>query len=62
MAVHSPVTHEQLLEMDLAAIFNNLMETLRFLPNPCLADKGHPEADFHHLVSGMDAAYYSYLL
>jgi metallopeptidase MepB len=62
MAVHSPVTFQQLSDMDPAAIFNSFMETLRLLPNPCLEDKGHPEADFHHLVSGLDAGYYSYLL
>ena len=62
MAVYSPPTHNDCLNMDPGLIFNNLMERLRLLPNPDPRDRGHPQADFHHVVSGMDAGYYSYLM
>lgn len=61
MAVHNSKSHEECLNLDPAAIFNNFMEKLRLLPCPDLEARGHPEANFHHLVSGMDAGYYSYL-
>lgn len=61
MAVHNVSTHEKCLNLDPGAVFNDFMERLRLLPNPNRGDRGHPQADFHHLVSGMDAGYYSYL-
>lgn len=61
MTVHNPKSHEECLNLDPAATFNNLMERLRLLPCPDPEARGHPEANFHHLVSGMDAGYYSYL-
>ncbi|WYZ39755.1 hypothetical protein EsH8_IV_000096 [Colletotrichum jinshuiense] len=61
MAVHNLSTPEEGLKMDPGKVFNEFMETLRLLPNPKPEDQGHPQADFHHLVSGMDAGYYSYL-
>lgn len=61
MAVHNPESHEECLNLDPAAKFNNFMEELRLLPCPDPEARGHPEANFHHLVSGMDAGYYSYL-
>ncbi|KAF3802553.1 Saccharolysin [Colletotrichum gloeosporioides] len=61
MAVHSPATHEECLHLDVAEIFNDTMERLRLLPNPDAKDRGHPQSNFHHMVSGMDAGYYSYL-
>lgn len=61
MAVHNVSTHEKYLKLDPGLIFNNFMERLRLLPNPNQRDRGHPQADFHHLVSGIDARYYSYL-
>lgn len=61
MAVHNLSTPEEGLKMDPGKVFNDFMETLRLLPNPKPEDQGHPQADFHHLVSGMDAGYYSYL-
>jgi metallopeptidase MepB len=61
MAVHSPSTHEDCLEAEPGLILNNLLERLRLLPNPEPGDRGHPQAAFHHLVSGMDSGYYSYL-
>ncbi|KAF5510324.1 hypothetical protein CGCS363_v003284 [Colletotrichum siamense] len=37
------------------------MARLRLLPNPNAEDRGHPQSNFHHMVSRMDAGYYSYL-
>ncbi|KAF5526635.1 Thimet oligopeptidase [Colletotrichum aenigma] len=42
-------------------MFNDSMERLRLLPSPDAEDRGHPQSNFHHVVSGMDAGYYSYL-
>lgn len=61
MTVHNPKSHEECLDLDPAAVFNNFMEKLRLLPCPDADARGHPEANFHHLVSGIDAGYYSYL-
>lgn len=61
MAVHDLPSPEEGSRMDPGRVFNEFMERLRLLPNPNQEDKGHPQADFQHLVSGMDAGYYSYL-
>ncbi|KAG9252681.1 peptidase family M3 [Emericellopsis atlantica] len=61
MAVHNVSSHEECLNLDPGSIFNDIMERLRLLPNPDQENRGHPQAAFHHLVSGMDAGYYSYL-
>lgn len=61
MAVHNPKSPEDCLNLDPAAIFNNFMEKLQLLPCPDPEARGHPQANFHHLVSGMDAGYYSFL-
>ncbi|KAJ9148665.1 Metallopeptidase [Pleurostoma richardsiae] len=61
MAVHSVPSHQACTDLDPSLIFNDFMGRLRLLPNPNPGDRGHPQANSLHLVSGMDAGYYSYL-
>src|ERR1700722_11305226 len=61
MAVHNAASHEECVNLNPTELYNNLMETLQLLPNRNPRDRGHPHADFGHLLSGFDAGYYSYL-
>nr|XP_036577790.1 metallopeptidase [Colletotrichum truncatum]KAF6784849.1 metallopeptidase [Colletotrichum truncatum] len=61
MAVHHHPDHQSCEEIDPTSVYNDLMEDLMALPHPNPVDRGHPHADFSHVVSGYDAGYYSYL-
>lgn len=49
MTVRHLATHEDCLKLDPRPIFNDSMQRLRLLPNPNQMDRGHPQADLHHL-------------
>jgi metallopeptidase MepB len=60
MAVHDPQSTEACSALDPTTLYLDFYERLTFLSNPD-SDKGHPHADFTHLLAGYDAGYYSYL-
>ncbi|KAK0620909.1 thimet oligopeptidase [Immersiella caudata] len=61
MAVHNPESHEHLLQLDTAKLYNDLLEETAGLVNPDPTSRGHPHVHFGHLLHGYDAGYYSYL-
>ncbi|KAK4032612.1 MepB [Parachaetomium inaequale] len=65
MAVHQPRSHEEIEEMDIAAMWNNLRRSLCLYDDPAAAghagEEGHGYTTFQHLVGDYDAGYYSYL-
>jgi len=64
--VHHPATHEDLERMNLAEEFNKLhTEITAFHGGEAVGDGwewAHGESVFRMIVSGYDAAYYSYVL
>lgn len=60
MAVHDPQSPEACFALDPTTLYLDFHERLTFLSNPD-SDKGHPHADFTHLLAEYDAGYYSYL-
>ncbi|KAI5273138.1 zincin [Aureobasidium subglaciale] len=60
MAVHNPSSQEACAALDPTTLYTSLHEQLNFLSTPP-GERGHPHADFTHLLSGYDAGYYSYL-
>jgi metallopeptidase MepB len=61
MEIHNPESHEHLLQLDTAKLYNDLLEETTGLINPDPASRGHPHVHFGHLLHGYDAGYYSYL-
>lgn len=61
MAVHSCRSLEECTDLDTTELYYALQERFRLQPVPDLADRGHPEANFTHLLKGHDAGLYSYL-
>ncbi|KAI5245791.1 hypothetical protein E4T43_02926 [Aureobasidium subglaciale] len=60
MAVHDPSSQEACAALDPTTLYTSWHERLTFLSTPP-SERGHPHADFTHLLSGYDAGYYSYL-
>lgn len=58
MAVHNPATHEDLLGLDEVELYKDLFEQFAFCRFP---EPGYHHVLFSHLVSTMDAGYYSYI-
>ncbi|KAK1759084.1 hypothetical protein QBC47DRAFT_315112, partial [Echria macrotheca] len=61
LKIHNPPSHQALLELDVAACYNDLEEELSCIKNPQVDKRGHYHVLFGHLVSGYDAGYYSYV-
>lgn len=60
MAVHDPQSPEACAALDPTTSYLDFHERLTYLSTPT-TDRGHPHADFTHLLAGYDAGYYSYL-
>lgn len=61
MRIHNPPSHQDLLELDIAACHNDLDEELTCIRNPWVGRRGHHHVHFGHLLSGYDVGYYSYV-
>ncbi len=59
MAVHTPSTHQALLDMNEAKVWRDVLCRVTSMTAPSTSDTAHVE--FGHLVSGYDAGYYSYV-
>ncbi|MCJ1420920.1 hypothetical protein MMC32_007280 [Xylographa parallela] len=66
MAVHTPRSHDEILEMDFQVLFNKMRATITGLAGPEALgqdfDWGNGFAVFRAIISGYDAGYYVYLL
>jgi len=60
MAIHSPRSHDECLELDEATLYNDLKEELSFCRNPDRENRGYPHAAIGHLIQSYDVGYYSY--
>ncbi|KAI5253395.1 zincin [Aureobasidium subglaciale] len=60
MAVHDPPSQAACAALDPTTLYTSLHEQLTF-ESTSPGERGHPHADFTHLLSGYDAGCYSYL-
>ncbi|PMD39476.1 metallopeptidase MepB [Hyaloscypha variabilis F] len=58
LAVHNPATHEDLINLNEAKLYTDLLEQVKLwrLPEP-----SYLHASFGHLLAGYDAGYYAYV-
>jgi metallopeptidase MepB len=60
MVVHDPQSPEACSALDPTSLYLDLQERLTYL-SVATSGRGHPHADFTHILAGYDAGYYSYL-
>ncbi|ROW05247.1 hypothetical protein VSDG_00437 [Cytospora chrysosperma] len=61
MAVHNPLSHDEILELDATKVYNDIKEGLTMIRNPDVSTRGPAHCHFGHLMSGYDAGYFSYI-
>lgn len=64
VAVHSPETHQDIVDMDISQLYNRLYLDLTCLDGPqgLGLEWGHGAGAMQFLAQGYDVAYYSYLI
>jgi metallopeptidase MepB len=62
LKIHSPPSHEDIKSMDIAEIYNSLLQRTTLLQGPDNDYQwGHGYATTPHYIWGQEANYYSYL-
>ncbi|KAK7726088.1 hypothetical protein SLS53_009541, partial [Cytospora paraplurivora] len=61
ITVHNPISHEEILKLDAAQLYNEITEDVTMLRDPDKSTRGPAHCHFGHLMSGYDAGYFSYI-
>ncbi|KAJ5729344.1 Metallopeptidase MepB [Penicillium malachiteum] len=65
MKIHTPTTHQEIIDLDISSKFNSLRKAIRLTDGPETLGQGHGwghgEANIPHWMGTYDAGFYSYL-
>jgi metallopeptidase MepB len=65
MKIHTPRTHQEIVNLDISSKFNSLRKAIRLTDGPEILGQGdrwgHGEANIPHWMGTYDAGFYSYL-
>ncbi|KAJ5628756.1 metallopeptidase MepB [Penicillium lividum] len=65
MKIHTPRTHQEIMDLDISSKFNSLRKAIRLTDGPEILGQGdgwgHGEANIPHWMNTYDAGFYSYL-